>query len=186
MPAVTDLAQIAHQVMQEKGLAPDFSKEELQQVSQIDKPASATSQHVDLRGLLWCSIDNDDSRDLDQLTYAEKGPDNKTTIWIAIADVDALVSKGSPIDLHARINTTSVYTPAKIFPMLPEKLSTDLTSLNEGEDRVSVVVKIKFNLACEIEAASIFQAHVHNYAQLTYSSTGDWLESKAAIPKKGG
>lgn len=182
MQITVDLAQLAKQVMLEKGLEPEFSKDELQQLSQINNPAPLSSKYVDLRSLLWCSIDNDDSRDLDQLTYAEKGTDGKTTLWIAIADVDALVAKDSSIDMHARINTTSVYTPAKIFPMLPEKLSTNLTSLNEGEDRVAMVVKIQINRTGDIESSSIFQAIVHNYAKLTYNVIGGWLEGKNSFP----
>lgn len=184
MQIITSLTQLANQIMKEKGLQPDFSKEEIQQLSQINSPAPLSPQYVDLRSLLWCSIDNDDSRDLDQLTYAEKEPDGKMTLWIAIADVDALVNKDSPIDVHAQINTTSVYTPAKIFPMLPEKLSTNLTSLNEGEDRVSMVVKIQINQKGDIESSSIFQAIVHNYAKLTYDAIGRWLEGTISPPDK--
>ncbi len=144
MAIVSDLAQLANKAMQEKGLQPEFSKEALQQLSKITSPAplsSKNTEYTDLRSLQWCSIDNDDSLDLDQLTYAETKDDNKTILWIAIADVDALVDKESPIDNHARMNTTSVYTPAKIFSMLPEKLSTNLTSLSENEDRVSIGCK---------------------------------------------
>lgn len=184
MEIITQLAQLANQIMQESGLQPEFSKEELQQLSLIINPAPLSSTYVDLRSLLWCSIDNDDSRDLDQLTYAETSEDNTTTVWIAIADVDVLVNKDSPIDIHARINTTSVYTPAKIFPMLPEKLSTNLTSLNENQDRVSMVVKIQINPVGDIENSSIFQAMVHNYAKLTYSAVGEWLEEKNVLPDK--
>jgi len=179
-----DLAQLASQVMQEKGLQAEFSKDALQQLSQINNPAPLSPKYVDLRSLVWCSIDNDDSRDLDQLTYAEKGTDGKTTLWVAIADVDALVSKNSPIDIHAQINTTSVYTPAKIFTMLPEKLSTNLTSLNENEDRVSMVVKIQINQTGDIESSSIFQAVVRNYAKLTYDVIGGWLAGKSNVPDK--
>lgn len=182
MQITVDLARLASQIMQEKGLQPEFSKEELQQLSQINNPAPFSSKHVDLRSLLWCSIDNDDSRDLDQLTYAEKGADGKATLWVAIADVDALVDKDSPIDIHARINTTSVYTPVKIFMMLPEKLSTNLTSLNEGEDRGAIVVKIQINQTGDIESSSIFSAIVHNYAKLTYNAIGGWLEGKNSLP----
>ena len=96
----------------------------------------------DLRDLLWASIDNDDSRDLDQLTVAEAMPGDKVKILVAVADVDSLVKNGSAIDEHARHNTTSVYTAARIFPMLPEKLSTDLTSLNFNEDRLAIVVEM--------------------------------------------
>lgn len=184
MEIVTQLSQLANQAMLERGLQPEFSKEALQQLTQIIKPAPLSSTYMDLRSLLWCSIDNDDSKDLDQLTYAETSADNTTTIWIAIADVDALVDKDSPIDIHARINTTSVYTPAKIFSMLPEKLSTNLTSLNENQDRVCVIVKIQINSSGDIENSSIVQAIAHNYAKLTYSAVGGWLEGKNALPDK--
>lgn len=179
----TDLAQIANQVMQDHGLQPNFTPEELQQLTQITAPAPWSSDYNDLRSLLWCSIDNDDSRDLDQLTYAERVSDTKIILWVAIADVDALVSKDSPIDVHAQVNTTSVYTPAKIFPMLPEKLSTNLTSLNENEDRVAIVVKIQLNHTGDIENSTLFQAMVRNHAKLTYNMVGDWLEDKINLPE---
>lgn len=179
-----DLAQLAYQIMKERGLEPDFPKEELQQLQQINDPAPLPSKYTDLRSLLWCSIDNDNSRDLDQLTYAERENDGGATLWIAIADVDSLVKKDSPIDAHARTNTTSVYTPAKIFPMLPEKLSTNLTSLNENEDRVAIVVRIQVDQAGNAKNSSIFQALVHNYAQLTYDAIGGWLEGKNVLSDK--
>lgn len=184
MKMMDNLAELAKRIMLARGLQPEFSKEELQQLSRINEPAPITSKHEDLRSLLWCSIDNDDSRDLDQLTYAEKDSDGKTTIWIAVADVDALVSKDSPIDIHANINTTSVYTPVRIFAMLPEKLSTNLTSLNEGEDRVAIVIKIKIDQTGAIENSTIFQAVVYNYAQLAYDAIGGWLEEKKPLPDK--
>ncbi len=184
LEAIPDLAQLATKIMRERGLDPDFSSEELEQLSHITKPASCTTDCDDLRSLLWCSIDNDDSQDLDQLTYAEKTPTNKKIVWVAVADVAALVPKDSPIDLHARLNTTSVYTPKKIFPMLPEKLSTNLTSLNENEDRIAMVVKMEIDDKGNIENSSISQARVHNYAKLTYSGVGAWLEGKNSIPQK--
>jgi exoribonuclease-2 len=184
MKLKVDLAQLASHAMVERGLEPEFSKEVLQQANQIKNPASFASVNTDLRALLWCSIDNDDSRDLDQLTYAEKVSEEETIIYVAVADVDALVKKNTPIDLHAQLNTTSVYTPAKIFTMLPEELSTNLTSLNENEDRLSVVVKMSVNQTGEIANTSIFQASVHNYAQLTYDSVGRWLEGKSGPPEK--
>lgn len=184
MGIVVDLAQLAAEIMLERGLQPEYPKEELQQLSEIEYPGPITAKHVDLRSLLWCSIDNDTSRDLDQLTYGEKGADNTFTIWIAVADVDALVKKNSAIDVHAQTNTTSVYTPARIFAMLPEKLSTNLTSLNEKEDRAAVVVKIQFDQEGDIENSSIFQASVRNQAQLAYNSVGDWLAGTNSIPDK--
>ena len=177
-----DLAEIARKQMLSRGLQPDYPKAALSQLEQINQPAPGTPPIVDLAKLLWCSIDNDDSRDLDQLTYAEKGPEDKIIIYIAIADVDALVDKDTPIDQHAQVNTTTVYTPGKIFPMLPEKLSTNLTSLNEGENRVAIVVKAVINVSGEVEESSILHALVHNYAQLTYNAVGAWFEGTGGIP----
>lgn len=179
-----DLSKLAYQVMLEKGLQPEYSKEELNQLSNIKCPALPLPKYTDLRNLLWCSIDNDDSLDLDQLTYAEKLDDDRYVIWVAIADVDALVKKNSPIDLHAQINTTSVYTPTKIFAMLPEKLSTNYTSLNENEDRVAMVVKITLNAQGDLENSAIFQAVVRNSAKLAYPSVSGWLEKKDPMPPK--
>lgn len=184
MEIIKNLTQLADKIMRERGLEPEYPREVMEQLSMINSPSPISPDYMDLRSLLWCSIDNDDSRDLDQLTYAEKDTDGKMTLWIAVADVDALVEKDSPIDLHAQINTTSVYTPAKIFSMLPEKLSTNLTSLNENEDRVAMVVKIRIDDDGDIVDASIFQAVVHNYAKLTYNAVGAWLEGTKAIPEK--
>ena len=138
------LQNIAHRAMLERGLLPDFSTEALAELDQLQPAAAAkTDESVrDLTDLLWASIDNDDSRDLDQLTVAEALPGNKIKLLVAIADVDSLVKNGSAIDDHARHNTTSVYTAAMIFPMLPELLSTDLTSLNVNEDRLAIVVEM--------------------------------------------
>jgi exoribonuclease-2 len=123
------LQSIAHRAMVERGLFPDFSPQVLAELDGIHGPAIAAEESPrDLRNLIWCSIDNDDSRDLDQLTVAEAMPSGAARIFVAIADVDAVVKKQSAIDDHAWHNTTSVYTAAAIFPMLPEKLSTDLTS----------------------------------------------------------
>lgn len=134
------LRAIAQRAMRERGFLPEFSAAAMAQAEQLTQAASDQEPTLrDLRQLLWCSIDNDDSRDLDQLSVAEPLPDGAVKILVAVADVDALVSQGSAIDQHARQNTTSVYAPAQIFPMLPEKLSTDLTSLNEDTDRLAVV-----------------------------------------------
>src|SRR4030043_908119 len=125
------LQKIAHRAMLQRGLLPDFSAEVLVELGGIQAPAAINGEQVhDLRGLLWASIDNDDSRDMDQLTVAEAMPGDKVRILVAVADVDALVHKDSAIDEHASHNTTSVYTAGRIFPILPEKLSTDLTPLN--------------------------------------------------------
>ena len=137
----------------------------------------------DLRDLLWASIDNDDSRDLDQLTVAETLPEDKVKIRVAVADVDALVKDGSAIDEHARHNTTSVYTAAEIFPMLPEKLSTDLTSLNFDEERLAVVVEMEIAADGSLLGSDIYRARVRNHAKLAYNSVAAWLDEKGPVPE---
>ncbi|HSV90139.1 MAG TPA: ribonuclease catalytic domain-containing protein, partial [Nitrospiraceae bacterium] len=139
----TDLKSIARRAMVERGLLPDFSASAMAELARVQTtPTDRHSDIPDLTGLLWASIDNDDSRDLDQLTVSEAHPDRSVTILVAIADVDELVKKESALDAHAQHNTTSVYTAGDIFPMLPEKLSTDLTSLGEGQDRFAIVVEM--------------------------------------------
>lgn len=182
-PEKYDLEQIAKLAMREKGLKPDYSPEVFHQLETINTPALKNESYKDLRILPWCSIDNEDSRDLDQLTCVNKQNGN-FELFIAIADVDALVKKNSPIDLHASINTTSVYTPAKIFSMLPEKLSTDLTSLNEETDRLAMIVKVNVNNTGEILGGSISKGIVRNQAKLTYDEVGQWLEGKKGPPEK--
>jgi VacB/RNase II family 3'-5' exoribonuclease len=177
-----DLSELARQAMLDRGLLADFGDDAQRQAGALDGPAIDTSIR-DMRALAWCSIDNDDSRDLDQLTYAEKAG-NATRIYIAVADVDALVAKDTPIDLHARHNTTSVYTAARIFPMLPEKLSTDLTSLNEAEDRAALVVEMLVEADGTIGNGTVYRALVHNYAKLAYNSVGAWLEGEGEMPQK--
>ncbi|HMC21429.1 MAG TPA: RNB domain-containing ribonuclease [Thermoanaerobaculia bacterium] len=177
------LASIAHQAMIDRGLEPDFSKAAEKQLATINAPANENSVR-DLRKLLWCSIDNDDSRDLDQLTLAQDLGGGKVRALVAVADVDALVKRRTPIDDHASKNTTSVYTAAKIFPMLPEKLSTNLTSLNEGEDRVAFVVDITMEPDGSVKQGDVYRARVHNRAQLTYNGVGMWLQGHSEPPPK--
>ena len=160
--------------MIDRGLRPDFSAEAMRQLGRITAPSAENVR--DARERLWCSIDNDDSRDLDQLTVAEDLGGGQTRISIAIADVDALVKKGTPIDDHARHNTTSVYTAARIFPMLPEPLSTDLTSLNPEEDRVSLVIEMTVGPDGSTSDEEIYRALVHNHAKLAYNSVAAWLD----------
>ena len=171
------LQDIAQRAMLAQGLLPDFSPEVLAELGKIQGPATDTGKPVnDLRELLWASIDNDDSRDLDQLTVAEVMPGEKIKILVAVADVDALVGDGSAIDAHARHNTTSVYTAAKIFPMLPERLSTNLTSLNVNEDRLALVVEMVIGADASLLDSDIYRARVRNQAQLAYDSVAAWLE----------
>lgn len=174
------LEKIARQAMLERGFTPDFSEAVEEELEKIQKPAKPESSIRDLRQWMWVSIDNETSKDLDQLTFAEKD-----RIYVAIADVDALVKKGSAIDKRASHNTTSVYTPAKIFPMLPIKLSNDLTSLNEKTDRCAIVVEVKIDLDGRFDLVDVYSALVQNQAKLNYPCVGAWLEHKickSAIP----
>ncbi len=166
-----------------RGLLPDFSAEVIAETSSIANPAAASDPSLkDLRRLLWASIDNDDSLDLDQLSVAEQLPDGAVKILVAIADVDAIVKKGSAIDSHARTNTTSVYTAAEIFPMLPEKLSTDLTSLADGKERLAMVIEMEVAADGEVGNSDIYLAVVVNRAKLAYNSVAAWLDGTAPAP----
>jgi exoribonuclease-2 len=178
-----DLLEIARRAMRDRGLAPDFPRDALRQLDAIDGPAREEGAGIrDLTALPWCSIDNDDSRDLDQLTVAMPlGPD-AARVFVAVADVDAVVKKGTPIDLHARRNTTSVYTGAAVFPMLPEKLSYDLTSLNEGEERLAVVAEYAVGAAGEVSEPALYRAKVANKAKLAYDSVAAWLAGDRPVP----
>ncbi len=180
----TDLARIATEAMSERGLEPAFPAGVEQQLSSITGPGSdAESRIRDLTSLPWCSIDNDDSLDLDQLTACEMLGDGAVKIFVAVADVDALVKKGSAIDEHARINTTSVYTSAKVFPMLPERLSTDLTSLNPGQNRLALVTEMIVAADASIEKASVYRATVRNKAKLAYDAVSAWIDGVGALPE---
>lgn len=178
------LQRIAHRAMIERGLLPDFSPGTISEVAGLQGPALADGDPVrDVRNLLWASIDNDDSRDLDQLTVAEPMSGARTKIRVAISDVDSLVKDGSAINEHAEHNTTSVYTAAEIFPMLPEKLSTDLTSLSFAEDRLSIVIEMVIAADGSLEDSSIYRALVRNHAKLAYDSVAAWLDGDAAMPE---
>ncbi len=165
------------------GLQPDFPPAVLAQTKSINAPALAAGAQVrDLRGLLWASIDNDDSLDLDQLSVAEPLAGGAVRILVAIADVDATVRAGSPIDDHARTNTTSVYTAAQTFPMLPERLSTDLTSLAADQDRGSLVIEMTVAANGAVTGSGIYRAMVRNRAKLAYNSVAAWLDGIAPPP----
>ena len=179
------LEQIARRVMMEHGFQTDFSTAALYELAKIQNfDAGKGIIFKDLRQLLWASIDNDDSQDLDQLTVAEELPDNNVKILVAIADVDSMVKKNSEIDGHAHQNTTTVYTAGKTFPMLPEKLSTNLTSLDYNEDRPALVVEMIIDDAGEIKSSDIYHATVNNHAKLAYNAVAAWLEGKEPTPNK--
>ncbi len=180
------LKNIAHRVMLERGLLPDFSDAALAELARLDRPAIPAGNLDgirDLRNLIWSSIDNDDSLDLDQITVAEDLPGSSEKILVAIADVDSLVKEGSAIDEHAAHNTTSVYTAAEIFPMLPERLSTGLTSLNLDEDRLAFVVEMIIAPDGSLTKSDVYQALVRNHAKLAYNSVAAWLDGGGPMPQ---
>jgi exoribonuclease II len=176
-----DLAAIARQEMMARGFAPDLPAAAQQQAVTARQKAEPVLQ--DLTGLLWSSLDNDDSRDLDQIEWAERAAGG-IRVLVGIADVDSAVGKCTPIDLYAAAETTTVYTGIRTFPMLPERLSTDQTSLNEDQDRVAVVIEMTVAGDGSIGANGIYRALVRNRAQLTYGAVGPWLEGKATMPAK--
>ncbi len=180
-----ELRSIAHDVMIQRGLLPDFSPAAIAEADRFTHAAAAsTGEARDLRSLLWASIDNDDSRDLDQLSVSETSPNGAVRVLVAIADVDALVKKDSAIDVHARTNTASVYTAAEIFPMLPEKLSTGLTSLGEGEERLAIVVDMTVSGDGMVTASDVYRAVVLNRAKLAYNGVAAWLDGTASAPPR--
>jgi exoribonuclease-2 len=177
------LRRIARRMMMERGLAPDFPPQALAELKSLGgKAAPIGATTCDLRNLPWCSIDNDDSRDLDQLTVAEPLPGGGVKILVAIADVDTLVNQRSALDCHARQNTTSVYTVAQTFPMLPEKLSTDLTSLGFQADRQAIVIEIILAADGSLQSGDVYAAAVCNRAKLAYQGVAEWLEGRAPAP----
>ena len=180
-----DLRAAAHREMLTEGFQPDFPPAVDQQVRALQARATPTADPAvrDMRSLLWSSIDNDTSRDLDQAEVAER-VSGGIRILIAIADVDSAVPIDSPIDRHAAEQTTSVYTGVVTFPMLPLELSTDLTSLNEAQDRLAVVVEMTVAPDGSVASTGVYRAWVRNRAQLTYNSVGPWLEGTAAAPPK--
>ncbi len=177
------LRSIAHRAMAARGLLPDFAPAVVAETEAIRQAAADASPAIrDLRDLLWCSIDNDDSRDLDQLTVTAPGRNGTVTVLVAVADVDALVGKGSAIDDHARANTTSVYTAAEIFPMLPEKLSTDLTSLGQDQARLAIVVEMAVAPDGTVDGSDVYRALVRSRAKLAYNGVAAWLDGTAPPP----
>jgi VacB/RNase II family 3'-5' exoribonuclease len=182
-----DLQAAALACMRAHGFDPEFPSAATAQAAQMAEPSSQTAPAVgvrDLRQLLWSSIDNDTSRDLDQIEVAERMPDGGTKVRVGIADVDAYVPKHSPIDDHAAAATTTVYTGVRMFPMLPERLSTGLTSLLEGQDRLSVVIEFVVDAQGRVGASDVYRALVQNHAQLAYDAIGRWLEGTGPAPAK--
>lgn len=174
----------AEAAMRANGLEPQFPAAVIREVRQLDDPADERQPGDvrDMRKALWSSIDNLESRDLDQVEFADRPADDTIRIYIGVANVDVLVPIGSAADDHAATNTTSVYTGVVTFPMLPERLSTDLTSLKEGEDRLALVVQFDVGRNGELGGTAIYRALVNNNARLTYDAVGTWLEGKTPAP----
>jgi exoribonuclease-2 len=178
-----NLLAIAHQAMIDAGFKPDVSQPVLQELQNLKLSVSDQEPEIrDLRALLWSSIDDATSRDLDQVEYAESLPNGDVRLLVGIADVDALVKKDSPIDMHAAENSTSVYTGVRTFPMLPEQLSTNMTSLIGGADRNSIVTEMVVGADGTVRQSNVYPALLHNYAKLSYEAVGGWLDHNAPIP----
>jgi exoribonuclease-2 len=185
-PSSIDLQAMARQVMLARGFEPDFPPETRQQLAEVSAhpPQLAPSEKVrDLRDLLWSSIDNDTSKDLDQIEVAERLPNGDVKVMVGIADVDAFVDKDTPIDQHAAKETTTVYTGIMNFAMLPEELSTGASSLLENVDRPAMVIEFAISASGSLDSSNVYRAIVRNKAQLTYGAVGAWLEGAAAPPK---
>lgn len=187
LPTHVDLQAMAAQIMVEHGFEPEFPPAVQQQLADIKArpPLAAPSSNMpDLRNLLWSSIDNDTSRDLDQIEVAERIPSGGVKVMVGIADVDAFVAKGTPIDAHAAKETTTVYTGVRNFAMLPEELSTGASSLLENQDRLAMVIEYAVNADGTVNSGRVYPAVVRNRAQLTYNAVGAWLQGSAAAPPK--
>lgn len=185
-PLHFNLIAAARASMLEHGFQPDFPEGTETELAAISaQPAlPATDGIVDLRHLLWSSIDNDTSKDLDQIEWAERQAGGTIRVLIGVADVDARVAEGTVIDGHARSQTTSVYTGVKVFPMLPTELSEGITSLNENEDRAAMVIEYLVGGEGCVSGGKGYRALVRNKAQLAYNAVGAWLEGKGPAPAK--
>ena len=187
LPSHVDLQAIAKQVMLANGFEPEFPAGVPQQLAELKThPPQATpgGDIRDLRHMLWSSIDNDTSRDLDQIEVAERLPDGRNRVLVGIADVDAFVPIHSPIDEHAAKETTTVYTGIRNFPMLPEELSTGASSLLENGDKLAVVIEFVAGADGSVNSSSVYRAVVRNQAQLAYGAVGAWLEARGEAPAK--
>ena len=180
-----DLHQIAVDAMRARGLLPVFEARALQEAEAARRAGPEQGGDIrDLRRMPWFSIDNDDTRDLDQLSVAEALPGGVARLLVAVADVDAMVPPGGAMDAHAGVNTTSVYTAAGVFPMLPEALSTDLTSLHEGQERLAVVVDMVVQADGTVASSKVYRAAVLNSAKLTYDAVSAWLDGIGPAPRQ--
>ena len=190
MSSPIDLKARARQALLERGFHPDFPPEVLREVQALLQREAGADQPKpehwpeprDLRDLLWSSIDNDTSRDLDQIEYVERLSDGSLRLLVGVADVDGLVPKGSATDTRAAVETTSVYTGVMTFPMLPGELSNERTSLLGEQDRLSLVIELRVLDSGEVTGHQIYPAWVRNRAKLAYNATGAWLEGRGPVP----
>jgi exoribonuclease-2 len=183
MKSTLDLKTRARQAMLDAGFHPDFPADVLSEVKAFRQKATiADTSARDLRSLLWSSIDNDTSRDLDQVEYTERLTDGSTRLLIGIADVDTWVTKGSGLDRRAADESTSVYAGAATFPMLPTELSTDMSSLLDGQDRLSIIIEMRVLMSGEVIGHEVYPGWLRNCAKLAYSTVGDWLEGRGPVP----
>ena len=179
-----DLRAAAHQAMLTNGFIPDIPADVAAEVARVAEPNGSVSGNIqDLRDLPWSSIDNDSSRDLDQLEVAEKLADGTVRVRVAIANVDGTVHQGSATDRFASANSTSVYTGIVTYPMLPDRLSTDLTSLGQDDDRASVVIEFVVAPDGNVTSRNVYMARVKNHAKLAYNNVGAWLDGTATLPE---
>jgi exoribonuclease-2 len=179
-----DLQRVAHRALHERGLLDAFDSAALDQLDGIRGPAEEHGDDIrDLRGLPWCSIDNDESKDLDQLSAALDLGDGTVRVFVAIADVDTLVAKETPLDAHAAYNTASVYVAGHVYPMLPERLSTDLSSLGQDVDRISLIIEYVVRAEGRLAESEISRAVVRNHAKLTYNAVAAWLDGQGPLPE---
>jgi exoribonuclease-2 len=174
-----DLSSAARLAVIEAGFEVDLDDAAKAQVAQVSGPAPIAPGVKDLRGMPWSSIDNKESRDLDQIEVAERLPDGSIRLVVGIADVDVLVPKDSPLDKHALENCTSVYTGVQVFPMLPERLSTDATSLNENGDRLIIAIETVVDANGEVISYDVYRAMARNTAKLSYDEVGAWFGGEA-------
>jgi exoribonuclease II len=179
-----ELKRLASDAMKAHDLAPDLPPAALAQANAATPATDSGPDIRDLRSLLWSSIDNDESLDLDQIEAAEAMGGGRCKLMVGIADVDSVVKTDTAVDQHARINTTSVYTAAAIFPMLPERLSTNLTSLAQDEERLCLVIEMTIEADGTLGASSIYRARVRNRAKLAYRSVAAWLQGTGAAPAR--
>ena len=178
---MTDLHDVAIRALHDDGFATELAADARRQLDTL--PAPDTGGIRDMRALLWSSIDNPESKDLDQIEFAEDTPGGGIRLRIGIADVDAMVPKGSPLDVHARTNATSVYTGIAVYPMLPPEISTDATSLNQGADRVVLVVELVLASDGSVTSFDVYRAFARNHAKLSYDTIGAWLEGRGQRPQ---